>query len=328
MQLVLKETIKNILRPYREIVSVSFNFLYDLRRFYLYNGWFTNYRDSVKRNYKAVKIYHSLEKSLSYRYRREGAGWRTVEQLIMLLERAIGNGDLGFQDKIAANVLEEFYRLDSSELARFNSNKIKKLLSRYESVRIAGGGTITLTPDHFTSHALKDPESFFLSRFTVRDFTDEKVSDKTVERAIRLSMKAPSVCNRQAWHVYHLINKDKITEVLKLQGGCTGFEHEIPSLLVISVDLRAFDSAGERYQHWIDGGIYSMSLVMAFHSLGLSSCCLNWSHTGWTDLHLRKMVNIEPAHTVMMMLAIGYPKEGVKVCASERRPLNEIYTKL
>jgi len=33
-------------------------------------------------------------------------------------------------------------------------------------------------------------------------------------------------------------------------------------------------------------------------------------------------------HTVMMMLAVGCPKDEIKVCASARRPLNEIYTEI
>jgi len=323
-----KESIKKLLRPFRDVINVFIGFLYDLMRFYLYSGWYPDYKDEVKRNYKAVKIYHSLEKSLSYRYRREGAGWNTAEDLIKLLDNAIRYKNVGYQDKIAANVLDEFYHLDTSQSADINSEKIKSLLAEYEQFRVSGGGTVTLTPEYFKKHALNDPEHFFLSRYTVRDFSKQKVDSKIIERAIHLSMKAPSVCNRQAWHVYNIMDEVKIVEALEFQGGCTGFEKEVPCLLLITIDLKAFDSAGERYQHWIDGGILSMSLVMAFHSLGLSSCCLNWSRTAQADLKFRKIININPAHTIMMMLAVGYPKDEIKVCASERRPLNEVYTEI
>jgi len=320
-------SIKKILRPYKEFVNAFVGFMYDLWRFYLYSGWHPNYKNKIKRNYKSVKMYHSLEKSLSYKLRRRGAGWNTAEELMVLLDDLTDKKEsIGFQDKIAINVLEEFCRLDKSELAETNSAKIDWLLSEFERYRIVGGGTVSLSPEYFSAHALEDPEDFFLSRYTVRDFSEKIVSKKIIERAITLSMKAPSVCNRQAWHVYNIINKDKIIELLKFQGGCTGFEHEVPSLLLITIDLKAFDSAGERYQHWIDGGIFSMSLVLAFHSLGLSSCCLNWSRTAQADLKFRKLINIEPEHSMMLMLAVGYPKDEIKVCASARRPLDEIYT--
>src|SRR3546814_1994141 len=70
-----------------------------------------------------------------------------------------------------------------------------------------------------------------------------------------------------------------IDRALSLQNGNRGFGHEIPCLLILCTDLSAFDTAGERYQHWIDGGMFSMSLVWALHALGYSSCCLNWSKT-------------------------------------------------
>src|SRR3546814_8739546 len=83
----------------------------------------------------------------------------------------------------------------------------------------------------------------------------------------------------QASYVYCLQSREIIDRALSLQNGNRGFGHEIPCLLILCTDLSAFDTAGERYQHWIDGGMFSMSLVWALHALGYSSCCLNWSKT-------------------------------------------------
>ena len=71
-----------------------------------------------------------------------------------------------------------------------------------------------------------------------------------------------------------------------------------------------------------------MSLVMAFHSIGLFLCCLNWSFSGRNDLRLRRLVDIKQEHRFIMMLAVGLPREKIKVCASERRPLTEVYVLL
>jgi hypothetical protein len=61
---------------------------------------------------------------------------------------------------------------------------------------------------------------------------------------------------------------------------------------------------------------------------GLSACRLNWSCSGRNDLRLRRLVDIKHEHKVIMMLAVGLPREEIKVCASERRPLTEVYTRL
>ncbi len=56
--------------------------------------------------------------------------------------------------------------------------------------------------------------------------------------------------------------------------------------------------------------------------------CLNWSCNSRNDLRLRRLVDIKLEHTVIMMLAVGLPREEIKVSALERRPLTEVYTRL
>ena len=45
-------------------------------------------------------------------------------------------------------------------------------------------------------------------------------------------------------------------------------------------------------------------------------------------MRLRRLVDIKLEHTVIMMLAVGLPREEIKVSALERRPLTEVYTHL
>ena len=71
-----------------------------------------------------------------------------------------------------------------------------------------------------------------------------------------------------------------------------------------------------------------MSIMYAFHSLGVASCPLNWSQTPKNDIGLRKMANIKNNHTIIMMMIIGYPDLDNKVCASTRRPFEDIYTEI
>ena len=61
----ITRSVKNELRYLRDII------LYDLRRFYRFGGWRASLNNSAQRNYKAVKAYHSLEKSLSFRDRKQ-----------------------------------------------------------------------------------------------------------------------------------------------------------------------------------------------------------------------------------------------------------------
>ena len=92
--------------------------------------------------------------------------------------------------------------------------------------------------------------------------------------------------------------------------------------------FRAFFAGSEHYQHWIDGGMMSMSIIYALHSLGVASCPLNWSQTPKADKALRKALKIENNQTVIMMIAVGYPEQANIVCRSSRRPFEEVFSKL
>lgn len=320
----MKSLFKNTLRPCRDMAYAAFGFMYDFTRFVRHAGYKTS-GDDEKVNYKAVKIYHRLEKSLSFRVRNKTSGWAAANDLVFFLKKNKPlNENSGFQEKVALKVLSDF--VSGADIATGKHREVESFLNNNRHLAHDVGGVIDYRAETLKSGVLEDPENFFFSRYSVRDFSSVKVSPDQIKRVINLSLKTPSVCSRQAWHVYHIDNRDFIDEALKYQNGNRGFGHEIPCLLIITADLKAFDTAAERYQHWIDGGMFSMSIVMALHSLGIGSCCLNWSKGPIDDMRFRKKVAIKPSHTILMMLAVGYPKDDLKVCYSARRPSEEIYT--
>ncbi|MGV7121198.1 nitroreductase family protein [Sphingopyxis sp. 550A] len=308
---------KDVLRPFRDIASAGLGFLYDYARFYRYAGWRRTDRSTV-RDYKAVKIYHRLEKSLSFRERRGQSGIGAAQDLVRHLEKGgrAGSG-FTFHEKIGFKVLGDY--VDSAN-APISDQRIVAFRDRHAAEALDIGGVRDLSADQLASGRLADPESFFRSRASVRDFSPAPVPLDVVEEAVSLALHSPSVCNRQASYVYCLRSREIIDRALSLQNGNRGFGHEVPCLLIICSDLTAFDAAGERYQHWIDGGMFSMSLVWALHALGYASCCLNWSKTPGDDRKIRKLLPVRPEHSIMMMLAVGLPNENIKTCYSARKP--------
>jgi len=247
-----------------------------------------------------------------------------VLDLIMIADR---ENNYGYHDKVGLSVLRRF--IDHAD----NSNKkdaqrIRAAISSISWSSEDGHGAKSYGENDFFKGMLEDPEAFFLSRYSLREYRQASVGTPLVERAVSLAMKTPSVCNRQAWHVYHTDNREVIRKALAYQQGNRGFGEQVPNLMIIATDLKAFMPGQERYQHWIDGGLFSMSLIYAFHSIGIASCCLNWSQSPGNDLKLRSALNIKSNDTVIMMLAFGYPDVENNVCVSSRRPLGEIFTKL
>lgn len=323
---IIRPYIRNL---YRMLLALKF-FIYDYIRFLKYGGWKADMSDLELRNYNIAMVYHGLEKSLSYKQRNQNSGWRNAFQIIDLLLIAQQNNNIGFHDKKAKKVLEAFLNLPEN----LNDERAMAIKNKLLAIEIdepndeQSYGYIEYSDNDFKKGILQNPEEFFFSRYSLREFKDELVSDEEIKKAIALTMKTPSVCNRQAWGIYHSSKKDVKDIVLTYQYGNKPFGENIPNLIVITTDLKAFFSPDEHYQHWIDGGLLSMSLMYALHSIGIASCALNWSAKPKNDKAIRKYLNIKPNHTIIMVLAVGYPNYKNKVCASPRRPIEEVYTEL
>jgi len=317
--------VKDTLRPARDFFFLIGGVLYDAWRFLIHSGiWFK--RGAAKRDYKAVKIYHRMEKSLGFRNRKPTSGWDAACDFVHHLEKnkALKDGFL-FHELVGLKVLGDF-TLNSTAVSNEHVRVVEYLKQNagFSESQNQGGVTQIRVQDVQLGR-LENPEQFFMSRYSVRDFKNKSVDNEIIYRALSLAAKTPSVCNRQAWHVYHLDTRSQIDLALSLQNGNKGFGHEVPCLLLITADLSAFDTANERYQHWIDGGMYAMSVVFSLHSLGLASCCLNWDQGPINDMRLRTLLPLKDHHTVIMMIAVGYPNDEIKVCYSARKPLNDYY---
>lgn len=303
-------------------------FLYDFNRFALYGGWREDLEEIETRNYNLAMAYHGLEKSLSYKVRNPGSGWGNAERVFLRLQVAKTTGEFGYHDRAAKQVLFKFLNLPEN----VNTNRAKEMLTHIETIDVYSDeehGAIQRSFNATTMGKLADPEAFFLSRFSLREYKENGVVDEDiVQRAVTLAMKTPSVCNRQEWHVYHTANREIMDTALRYQNGNRPFGKKIPNLFIVTTDLKAFFGGSEHYQHWIDGGLFSMSLMYALHSLGIASCPLNWSQTPKADRAIRKVLEIRNNHTITMMIAFGYPDSVNKVCSSTRRPISEVLTDL
>lgn len=322
----LNESTKRRLRPLKNVCFGLIGFAYDYYRYLRYGGW--RRQSESTRGYRAVKIYHRLEKSLSFADRKPGSGTGAAKDLANFYsEKSFSETGISLHERIGLNVLGQFIQQTEDE-PRDELRKARAVEKSLAHLKAPVGGVKILAKTELQRGRLQDPSSFFMSRFSVREFTSEVVSEEAIKEAVRLASKTPSVCNRQAWHVYHLQDRDKIAKALSFQNGNRGFGHKIPSLLILTVDLRAFDMSTERYQHWIDGGMYAMSIVLALHAQGLASCCLNWSKGPTDDLKLRREIDVGAHHSILMMLAVGHPQEEVKVCVSARTDVREQLTLL
>ena len=322
------------MRPFWRRIMFRRNVRYDASRYRRWSAAFQasfRTRDDLPHLRALITMdYHRIEKGLALRHPRPAFGQQVVRELARntaAYARLGGDPELL---RIVGNVLRayiDYHDLEHIDLGGFRS-EVAELIAKLNAAEdpCGCGGTRNVTRDEwlrFDRSALPD---FFLTRSSVRDFTDEPVDDEVVERIVRFAMKTPSVCNRQAWRVYDISKSDLLTNILSCQNGNAGFREAIPRAFIVACDLRHFVSVGERNQGWIDGGMFAMSLLWAIHAEGLGACPLNWSVEKEADQKLRLFAPIPDHEIVLMMIAFGHVPDTFRVAQSPRKPLSEIWT--
>ena len=252
----------------------------------------------------ATRHSHRVEKGFSLPDTKRPFGVRATPALTRVLANADGVGDELFVAE-AKEVLEA--------LEQWNEHGVL-------DERIAPRGD-SLPANPLDRETLA---TFLTSRHSVRDFDQRPVERELVTEAVRLAAYAPSVCNRQSYRAYYFDDRADIERILALHSGSQGFAGRVPALFVVTYDIRAFEDTLERNQGWIDGGLFSMQLLLALHGLGLGAVPLNWSRRNAASNRLRKAAALPEHENIVMLVAAGHPAEGYRVGRSTRRPLSQI----
>ncbi|MEA4918558.1 nitroreductase family protein [Proteiniphilum sp.] len=298
-------------------------FIYDFYRFSKYSNNPLNCYERKQLQSKITISYHDLERGLSLKEPRPGFGVKAATELIRLLNFYF---DKFGKDDLTDNVIDVL-----NEWISYNSNN-NKCLSIFEGIRFElkekcneslTGGTVTYRDFKPEIHSF-NYSAFVKSRFSLRNFGPERIPDEVIKKSVEISIYSPSACNRQPVKIHVLKNKSDIIELGKLQGGTNGFVESIDKLIIVTADLRTSIYYKERNQHYVDGGVFAMNLLLALHSLGVGAVILNWASDPKTDKQTYNLLGIPKRETIVVRIAVGsYPK-NFKVPKSLKRKPDEI----
>jgi nitroreductase len=299
----------------------------DWRSFRRQSGLFAPHRRSVLEA-SIIKNYHRIEKGLALRSPRMGFGQEAIELLLDEVREYVRQFGPSGATAAAIHSLDEYLRFNAAEgstLPRLAA-VVDELRERHAAGGICcdAGGTKAVTREDIHRAGRIDLKGFFASRYSIRQFSGEPVDQSLIAEAVRLAQQSPSVCNRQSARVYVASGKALQARLLALQNGNRGFGDQADKILVVGSDLDCFLSVGERYQAWIDGGMFAMSLIYALHSLGLGTCCLNWSVEPPADKALHQAARLPDGISVIMLIAVGHIPDALRVAQSPRRPIDEV----
>ncbi len=269
--------------------------------------------------------YHSIEKGFLHSPIRYRFAKKRVEELLdylkfnevdshineVQIQSAILNlcayYELHYENKI--KISDYFTKEDYEELK-------KKLITDLQPVKHH-------TSSDYFKYRQSDFNQFSLSRCSVREYSGEKISIDVFNKVVELANHAPTVCNRQGISVILVDKKEKLDEILLIQGGLKGYSDNLSQLIVLTSDRNYFYSIGERYQLYIDGGIYLMNLLYALHYYEIAACPAHWGMPVEADAKVQKIIGLKESEKIICLIAVGKPVGNFKTTLSLRRPYNE-----
>lgn len=284
---------------------------------YIANGNRLNDKDKLSTDL-AIRT-HAIEKGMSIGSVKVGFGKPKVELLLRDLQRYLSLG--GSKDFVtkSCSVIDKYIAFNEGLGADMAAIKDKFMIfCNNNDVNLIDKGGIYLFDKESTEAKLKSSfDIFSQSRFSVRDFGTDKISLDHIERALYMTEKTPSACNRQSWRIYVYADKALREKIFSLQGGCNGFWQDMQYAILICGDIRGYN-INELSQVYVDGGIYAMNLLYALHFEGVASIPLTMGHKQKKIKEIKQEMDIPDNEVPILLIGVGSYKDTYKVAVSER----------
>ncbi|MEX0945290.1 MAG: nitroreductase family protein [Balneolaceae bacterium] len=185
-------------------------------------------------------------------------------------------------------------------------------------------------------------------RRTIRDFSEKDVPREIIENCLQTAGTAPNGANMQPWHFvvvsdpevkrkiregaekeeydfYHKRAPEEWLEALRPFGtdDKKPFLEKAPYLIAIFSKSYGLDNEGFKRKHYYvkeSVGIATGMLITALHNAGLVTLTHTPSPMGFLNEILNRPQNEKP----FLLLVVGYPENGAKVPAINKKSLKEI----
>ena len=316
--------LKVIVQMHTKLIEVSFNDYCHYRKYAQASFCASKSESGIAA--MIIMEAHCIEKAFSLPEMRPGYGRERIENLIALMNRytKCGHNVDSLALRKAKAVLSTYSSYHKS--IEYDLGDISALIEPWLVTNTDYGGYAILDRKSLMEAAKGNFKSLALSRYSIRQYSSCAIDFETISEVIDIARKTPSVCNRQGWHVYVTQDDHKKKAILELQSGNRGFGHNADCLFVVTVDIAAFTGPYERNEAFIDGGLFSMSVLYALHYCGIGACPLNWMTCAKTDSRLRKLISSKPSETAIMIIAAGNIPEEVTVSRSVRYGVGDLMT--
>lgn len=271
--------------------------------------------------YEAVitRLYHTIEKGLSYLNYRPGFGKDNVKRMIQYMQWYEDDGYSieAFFYRTALSTLQEY--ISKNRAHDHNDQEIEECYKKLRGEHNVAGGIIAFDPLDKKQIQKLGFKDFLQNRHSIRHFSSLPVNMDDLKEAIELAQSTPSACNRQGWRTIILDSRDSISAFLKIHSGCRGFGDEFNKVLIVTTDLRYSNRSREIFQAYIDGGMYAQNLINALHYYHIATVPLSASLTLEQESELRTKLKLNEWDVPIVFIGIGNYPEKCQTTKSTRK---------
>lgn len=291
-----------------------------------------NFSDSKvsqeKLEYKMLFLIHSIEKGMCIATRPFGES--KIKNLMVLLNKYEDNDyDKTTSAYIMSISIIRRWRelLDEKQWNKVDTKLVDNFISRHSDVEYIKVGARDFDRAELCSDlSFEDFENFIVSRHSVRNFSQQKISSEDIKDCITVALNSPSACNRQMISVVQVEDEKKKEILSKAIKGISGFDLDSISYFLILYNTNSLMFYGEREQGSFNAGLFTMNFVNALHAKKIGSCIMQWSNKNKETSIIRKELGIDENKKIVCAIGAGYYAEKSVVPYSRRKQVEEVFT--
>ncbi len=293
-----------------------------------YNSFIAKKNESQQHrlNSQILLLMHSLEKGMGFQNVTHAFGEEKAKNLCLSIIKYMESYGRNNICVIAINILSEYLKAPYSTPNTEVRNLIMKLIVKNLDIIESGmtGVKPINIPPIFDKEKIME---FFISRNSVRDYSDLPITDEEILSAMTLAATTPTACNRQAARIHVFREEGIMKKLIDNQLGGQNWCENAMALFVITIDKCYFGGGYERYQGFIDGGLYAMNFVMGLHLNHIATCFKMFIREPKREAEFKKIANISVCEVPIVLVLAGHYKKGVNYSPKSVRlhikPINE-----
>jgi len=147
-----------------------------------------------------------------------------------------------------------------------------------------------------------------LSRHSVRDFSEEAITDEEFDTILEAGRQAPSAQNKQCWRYIVLKDRENIKRFSRhigLVGTVNFFIAKAPVVIIACADPKKSVKMNGQDYYLVDTAISFQQMMLAAWGMGIGSCWL----AAFNEKQVRKYLSIPDNIRIVGISPFGYPKD-------------------